>query len=155
MITYCLFDFHDVGYCNPKHYDSKKKLRVSDQFNLDSVTYMVTKKFKHHLHSGVCLVVKMIRYKIPNDATTFVHKCPALKGQMTNMNVKHLKILIEKHGEDKVEEWLKTGRVKMHTMKLVNACPHCGVVYYKDKIEVPKEIEVISTSKKKKLRTRV
>jgi hypothetical protein len=152
MITYCIFDYYDVGYFNPKHYESKNKLRVSDQFDLDDVTYIVTKKFKHHLHNEVCLVIKMIRYKISDSSTTFVHKCPALKGETTKLNQKQFKTLIEKHGEKKVNDWINVGRIKMHSMNLVNICPHCGVVYYKDKIKVPEEIDVISTSNKKKLR---
>ena len=145
------FDFYDKERKNPIELDIKKKhVKKDEQFKLDDVTYLVTKVFSKKGYESKCIEVKMVAYKIPNTVTTFAHKCPAKKNQMEQIRPDHREELEKKFGKQNVDAWTK-GKVKMKTGSVTSVCPDCGVVFWKEKVELPQEVEVVSLKGKKKL----
>lgn len=145
------FDSYDTEREKPVELELKK-VEKDASFTLDDVTYVVTKVFKRKVKKvkKKCIEIKMIAYKIENTVTTFSHRCPAKKGQMKKMKQETKDLLAEKYGQHTVDAWEK-GKNKMKIGALTSMCPDCGVVFFKDKVEIPEKVEVTSTYGKKQL----
>lgn len=132
--THILFDHFDVERENPVTLKFSGLLRAGETFDVNDVTYRVT---KHKTQAGVpTLVVRMIRYKIPDTSTQFIHKCPAKKGAVEKLDREDV-VKIEATGTK------LNGRVKMQSYNVKEqACPHCKTVFWKDNIALPEEVEV-------------
>jgi len=147
-----VFDSYDKERLNPVELDLKE-VKKDASFTMNDVTYVVQKVFKKRGIKGKCVELKMIAYKIANTTTTFAHKCMAKKGQMQKIKPETKDLLIQKYGKHTVDAW-EQGRNKMKFGSLTSICPDCGVVFYKDKVELPEKIEVTSTRGKKQLKKR-
>lgn len=132
-----------------------KELKKNVMFTIEDVTYLITKIFKKKKNFGNEKLVetRMVKYKIPNTVTTHVHKCPAKLKEMENLSVEGRKMLVGKYGENTVNQWQLTGRVKLK-IELAHQCPGCKVTFYKDEVIAPESVKVVSTKGKKKLKRR-
>lgn len=146
------FDSYDKGRENPVEIDIEI-VKKDASFTQNDVTYIITKVFKRKSIKGKCVEIKMIAYKLDNTVTTFSHRCPAKKGQMQKMKQETKDLLQQKYGKHTVEAWEK-GKNKMKIGALTSVCPDCGVVFFKDKIEIPQSVEITATYGKKKLHKR-
>lgn len=144
------FDFYDKDRKKPVELDMKK-VQVGAEFEIDDVTYKITKVFFSSVPQikGKCVELKTVRYKIKNSVTTFSHKCNARMGMMKKMGVEHREEMVKKYGKKTVESW-EAGRVKMRG-HLATRCPDCECVFWKEKLENPEAVEIISLKGKKKL----
>lgn len=129
-----LFDNFDVERTNPVTLKFSGLLKVGETFDVSDVTYRVTNR---GTQAGVpFLIVRMIRYKIPDTSTQFIHKCPAKKGAVEKLDREDV-IKIEATGTK------LNGRVKMQSYNTKEqACPHCKTVFWKEHIALPEEVEV-------------
>lgn len=153
------FDFWDTGRTLGVQLDTETigldKIKKNQTFNIEDVTYMVTKVFKKKsLGDQKLIETRMVKYKVPNTVTTHVHKCAHKLREMQNITIEGRKILVEKYGESTVNSWDKFGRVKLKMDTLAHQCPGCKTVFYKDKNLKPKSFEVTSLKGKKKLKRR-
>jgi len=153
-MEYTLFSKYDEKKERPIKKEIEKKINVNNEICIDDVYYKVIKKYESR-KLGPCLIVDMVRYKINNTTTTIVHKCPALNNAVKKLDEHDFKKLKEKYSEKKINDLLESTRTKMKTMGLVNICPTCGVIFYKDNQELPESIEIESLKNKVQLKKRV
>ena len=133
-ITHVLFDEYDEDRQNPVTLKFAKILTEGKMFEVHDVRYLV-KAVKQR--AGVRIAtVRMIRYKIPDTATQFIHKCPAKKGAVEKLDREDV-VKIEATGKK------LNGRVKMQSYNVKEqACPHCKTVFWKEHLVLPEEVEV-------------
>ena len=143
------YDVYDTERKNPVEL-KLKEIEKGRTFNIDSVTYKIERVFKKD--GQRCIELRMIKYKIPNGATVFVHKCPAKKRMMKKMTQEGKEQIAKKYGEHTLKAWCE-GRIKMKTA-LATVCPDCECVFWKDKDEPPEPVEVVSLKGKKQLTKR-
>lgn len=140
---YVLFDSYDSDKENPILLSFETPLEKSKKFTINDVTYKVIKMGKKKN-----VIIKMIKYKIDNTATSIVHKCPKkdeLNAQLTDDKIETFR---KKHG-DKAVDTLMSSRVKLHSMKETK-CPFCKVKFWKEKVEIPEEVQITSRVKGRK-----
>lgn len=137
-IIHKLWDYYDLDRVGRSpELGFSKQLKNADRFEFDGVTYEVTDVMRGGpKHSAV--IVKMVRYQIPDTATQFVHKCPAKKDADSSMS------------RDDIMK-IPAKRVKMQSHnRLEIKCPHCKTIFWKKNHGVPDEVQVDKTFKKKK-----
>lgn len=134
-LTHVLFDSFDAQRENPIQLMFAKKLKEGNFFDVNDVRYKVEGV---KLRAGVPIAtVRMVRYKIPDSATQFVHKCPAKKGAVERLDREDI-VKIEAAQGKKM-----SSRVKMHSYNVKEqACPHCKTVFWKEHLVMPEEVEV-------------
>ena len=142
---YKLFDFFDEEKVNPVKRAFRKPLTKGKKFSIEDVTYKVVNVNRKTNNA----VIRMIRYKIQNTSTAVVHKCPARKSVMDNMDRDDIIELEKKIGPKAVSQW-KKGRVKMQG-HMKQRCPFCKVVFWKESMELPAKVEVAGIMTKKQL----
>ena len=143
------FDSYDVKREKPVQIEVKK-VKKDEVFTMNGVTYQITKVFKRKSIEVRCIEIKMVAYKLENTVTTFSHKCPAKKGLMQRMKPETKELMVKKYGKHTIDAW-EEGKNKMKIGSLTSVCPDCGVVFFKDKVELPEKVEVLSTYNKKQL----
>lgn len=137
-LEYTLFDVFDEERERPVQKHFNNKLEPGSHFTIDDVTYRVVT-----LEPQVA-VVRMLRYKIPNTATQFVHKCPAKKSALEKLGKEDVVKL-----DDLKKRNLKThDRVKMQG-HMKQQCPHCKTIFWKESMAMPDPVEVPKLYKKK------
>ena len=141
------FDVWDVDKINPVRIEGKKDLKVGDKFHIDDVSYRVLER------EGTTAVVRMFKYRIPDTATQFVHKCPAKKDKMDGLDRDDIVSFEDKYGK-KVADKMRSGRVKMGTLKLKTKCPFCKCIFWKENVAVPETVEVNKVAGRKQLKKR-
>lgn len=135
-IRHTLIQWFDEDGENKVELGFEKQLKVGDRFTYDECTYEV-----EHAE-GTQAVVRMTMQKIPDTATTVVHKCPNRKRQIDGMNEEDI-INLKKEIGDKTFNQHQKGRVKMnHHNKMSLRCPHCKVIFWKKKNLMPEEVQV-------------
>lgn len=134
-MEYTFFSEYDIEKKNPAKKTLNKKLNIDDEFIIDNVTYKIIKKIKPKT-----FFIKTLKYKIKDTTTTIVHKCPAIKDR------------IKKLDENDFKKY--KSRLKLKTMNVVNYCPTCGVIFYKDKKCIPESFDVYSIKNKVALKKR-
>lgn len=149
-----VFDYWDKILENPKPLtlDRKGPLAVGDTLEFNDVTYKVERRFNNP-RLGDCAVLKMVRYRIPDTATQFVHKCPAKKNAMDRMSREDLINLEQEQGK-KATERMQQGRVKMGGIAPVVVCPFCKCEFWKKQVLIPEQVQVKKMLRKKKLKKR-
>jgi len=136
---YTLYDVFDERRERPVRREFTNKLEPGSQFTIDDVTYRVVT-----LEPQVA-VVRMLKYKIPNTATQFVHKCPAKKGAFEKLSKDDVMKL-----DDLKKRNLKThDRVKMQG-HMKQKCPHCRTIFWKESMAMPDPVQVPKVYKTKK-----
>jgi len=143
MIKYTLYDFFDREKTNCVLRNFSKPLKVKQRFIINDVEYKVTRIKKK------VAIVRMIKYKIDNSNTSFVHKCPAKKSTMEKLDQDDLIKLEKKVGKKQVKSWT-AGRVKMRG-HFKQQCPFCKVIFWKESFEHPEEVSVNKIMKHKQL----
>jgi len=141
---YILHDRFDRDKKNPVNISFEKPLVKGDTFTLNDVTYKVIKSpSKYNV-----VIIKMIKYKIENTATSIVHKCPARATMSRELTENKIVEMKKKYGDKIVDNFL-SGRVKMHSIKQAK-CPFCNVKFWKEKIEIPEQVHINSRIKGRK-----
>lgn len=146
MFIYLLHDYFSEGD-NPIKRDFKKKLEQGSRFTINDVTYLV--EHVEHYNADDCngkALIRMVRYRIPDTATQFVHKCPVKKDAMEKLDRDDVLKLENKFGktgaEKKIKAW-KQGRTKLRTYNhLEKECPLCECVFWKKNNLVPETVIV-------------
>lgn len=138
-----LFDFYDEERENPVNMHFNRKLKREDTFETNGVQYMV---LGVKMRAGVPVTtVRMVKYKIANTATQFVHKCPAKKGALEKMDRDDI-IKIEEKTKKKL-----SSRVKMSSHNTLQIkCPHCKTIFWKERNELPEQVQVSKVMGKKR-----
>lgn len=137
-----LVETYDKEAMNECEHVFQFPLRVDEEFTIDDVTYIVDHAEWYADKQFGKAMVRMTRYRIPDTATQFVHKCPAMEKHMSKLSHDDLMKFEAKLGE-KTVEGLKKGRVKMrHHKTLEQKCKHCGVVFWKKKNVLPEQVDV-------------
>lgn len=137
---YTLFDVFDEEKERPVKREFDEELEPGNEFTIDGVTYRVLTVDRP------VAIVRMFKYKIPNTATQFVHKCPAKKGAFEKLGREDVVKL-----EDTKKRNLNTHeRVKMQG-HMKQQCPHCKTIFWKESMEMPEPIQVPKVYGKKKL----
>ena len=108
---YKLYDYFDTEKEKPIHRSFEKPLAPNQEFDIEGVTYKVT-GIEADSDESPTVVVRMIRYKISNTTTQFIHYCPAEKR-----------------------------RIKMQGHMTIQ-CPHCKVIFWKESMEMPEQVQV-------------
>lgn len=140
---YKLIEVWDTEGENKIEVKLKKRLSVGDQFTIDGVTYSVEETDWFEDQGSGTALVRMIRYRIPDTATTHVHKCPAKKEHIQQLSSDDVVKLENKHGAKKVKKYMRSPNIKMRTHStLETKCPGCGVVFWKKNIALPDTVEV-------------
>lgn len=155
---YELVDYFDERTENTIKKVFKKKLVAGQQIEKNDVVYIIedadwwpdTRKGK--------AIIRMVRYKIPNTATSFVHKCPAKKKAMEKLDSDDVIKIEKKYGKKgaakRIKQW-KAGRAKLNSHnKIETQCPLCDCVFWKEKNEVPETVVVDGVMNKKRLKTK-
>ena len=137
-----LVETFDHEALNEREHVFQHPLRVHEAFTIDGVTYEVEHaEWDAQTKAGRALV-KMTRYRIPDTATQFVHKCPAMQKQMDKITPDDLVKFEAQWGAKTVNGW-KSGRVKMrHHKSIEQPCKHCGVVFWKEQNLIPDTVDV-------------
>jgi len=153
QFTYVLYDFFDENTEHPIKMKFDHKLVAGEELDFNDVTYTVAEADFFEKHGTA--VTRMTRYKIPDTATQFVHKCPVKKKHMEKLDQDDVIKLEKQFGKDgaakRVKAW-KAGRAKMRSYnKYETKCPLCECVFYKDHNTIPDEVTVDGVMKKKKL----
>lgn len=152
MIKYTLFDYYDKQKINPLMWYFDHQLIRGETFEANDVTYRVFRRFRYLGKRAA--FVKMVRYKIPDKSTQFVHKCPAHKSKVDSLSHGDIIKLEKKLGGKKVKA-LQTGRVKMRSYNALEfKCEHCKVVFFKKHNTIPDTVQVDKVMKKKGLKKR-
>lgn len=154
--TFTFYDWFDGQTENPVKLmlPGKEAARVftTRKFERDGVEYVVKDAHVWEEDRRGVALVKMVRYHVPNTTTQFVHRCPARARLTTKMTRQDVTRIDSKVGRAIRKPWkLATNdRVKMsgHN-RLEMRCPHCGVVFWKEAIELPDTVEVDGVMKKK------
>jgi len=154
--NYLLHDYFSEGDAPIKR-GFKKKLLFGSQFTINDVTYLV--EHVEHYEVDDCdgkALIRMVRYKIPDTSTQFVHKCPVKKDAMEKLDrddiVKLEQKLGKKRAAKRIEAW-KTGRTKMQSYnKLEKKCPLCECIFWKENNLVPETVIVDGVMHKQRLR---
>jgi len=119
----------------------KRQLNIGDRFTIENVTYQCEECDWFEKDGRGKAVVKMVRYRIPDTATTTVHKCHAKKEHFNSLSGDDIIRLEQEHGAKKVKAW--RGKVKLKTYnKLESTCEFCKVVFWKKINAVPDTVEV-------------
>lgn len=140
-LPYTLIENFDHDAENPIHVRLKTHVKVGDRFTIENVTYEVEDSDYFEDTGEGKAIVRMVRYRIPDTATTAVHKCPAKKEHFDNMNAEDIIRLEEKYGAKKVKAW--SNKVKLKTYnKLESKCEFCGVTFWKKVNTLPDTVEV-------------
>ena len=107
---YFLYNNFDEEKKNPIAWGFNTPPSVDDEFDHNGITYKVLEVDIETPYA----VVRVIKEKIPNKNSWFIHNCTA------------------------------TGtRIRMQG-HYAQKCPHCGVEFYKDSVEFPEEVEIES-----------
>jgi len=140
-LKYVLVDLWDHNAENEITINMKFHLKPNDIFTIEQVTYQVEEvDFFEDIAEGKA-VIRMIRYRIPDTATTTVHRCLAKKEHFDTMSSTDLIRLEERYGAKKVKAW--SGKVKLKTYnKLESKCEFCGVTFWKKYNSVPDTVAV-------------
>lgn len=147
---YQLHDFWERPLSRPWKFDHQ--LRRGETFEFDGVTYLVVKK---NNEKGWA-VVRMVRYKIPNTSSQFVHKCPAKKGHSESLSKDDIVQLQEKHGQKRAAD-IMNERVKIRAVgaQLEFKCPFCETLFWREHFELPPPVFVDRIMRTRRLRKRV
>ncbi len=144
---YTLYDYYDVNTENGKEMSFTLQLTIGQKIRKDNVTYKILEcdywgdgKSTSGKAYGRA-IIQMTRYKIPDSATQFIHKCPAKKKAMEKIDADDVIKLEKKFGKKgaakRIKSW-KAGRAKLQSYnKLETKCPMCGCVFYKKHNTVP------------------
>ncbi len=151
---YELIDYFDERTENTVKRVFPKRLLVGQVIEKNDVAYIIedvdwwpeTRKGK--------AIIRMVRYKIPNTATSFVHKCPAKKKAMEKLDSNDVIKIEKKYGkkgaEKRIKQW-KAGRAKLNSHnKIETQCPLCDCVFWKEKNEVPEIVVIDGVMNKKR-----
>lgn len=137
-----LVETYDNEAINEVEHVFKFPLKVNQEFTIDDVTYIVEHAEWYPTEKYGKALVRMTRYRIPDTATQFVHKCPAMERYMSGISKEDIMKFEARFGS-KTVEGLKKGRVKMrHHKSLEQKCDHCGVVFWKKQNIIPDEVDV-------------
>lgn len=155
---YELIDFFDDKTENAIIHTFKKKLVVGETFKKDDVVYEIEDADWWHDRRKGKAIIRMVRYRIPNTATQFVHKCPAKKKAMEKLDKDDILQIEKKYGkkgaEKRIKQW-KAGRTKMNSHNKVEIkCPLCKCVFWKEKNEVPEAVTIDGVMNKKVLKSK-
>lgn len=151
-VKYMLFDYYDKEKVNPLAWSFEHIVERNETFEANGVIYKIVKRFKYETKRAA--FVRMIKYKIPDESTQFVHKCPAHKSKMDKLSRDDVIKLEKKLGVKKVKA-LKTGRIKMRSYNALEfKCTHCNVIFFKEHNSLPDTVQVNKTMSKKILRKR-
>jgi hypothetical protein len=121
MHKYTLNEYYDPDKENPIEMEFKKRLKEDQKFDVDDVTYKVIEldsvnyKNKEFFSEAI---VKMVRYRIPDTATQFVHKCPVKKTAAERLDSDDVIKIMKKYGEVKGKKRIlsmQEGRAKMNS----------------------------------------
>ena len=118
-----IYDFFDENFANPKKSTSNRPFKSGENFDIDGVTYNVVKAWSFKDDTGLnkidldFAVVRMVKYRIPDTSTQFIHKCPAKKGAVTKLTREDVVKLKDKVGAKKISKE-KQGRVKMKSYRV-------------------------------------
>lgn len=147
--VYTLFDVYDKEKQNPVTLNFPFQLEKGKRFKRKDVSYRVVSL------KGKTAVVQMVRYKLANTATQFVHKCPAKRYAADKMTREDIVKLEKEQGKEKAAQ-IRNERVKIRSLgaQTVMKCPFCKVEFYKDQFELPDTVDVDGVMKKKKLKKR-
>ena len=126
-----IFDYFDQEFKNPKTFEFEKELKAGTTFTQNGVTYEVVKEIKS-------AVIRMVKYQIPNTATQFIHKCPAKK--RISQTIEKCDVMNLKDIE----------RVKLQG-QMQSRCPYCKVIFWKESMELPEQIQIPKVLNKVKL----
>jgi len=150
-MNYTLFDYWDDSHKNPIPFSHEGSLIVGTTFDVNDVTYRVMERFRGPA-IGEVAVVKMVRYKIADTATQFVHKCPAKKKAWDKFTAEDIVKLEEQRGR-KVTDQMQMQRVKMRALQTEIACSYCGTVFWKEVQALPETVDVERIMNKTKKKT--
>ena len=154
--AYVLIESFDDEAENEVIVNRKKKLNPGDSFKIQDITYEVEYTEWYGSEKTGKALVRMVRYKIPDTATQFVHKCPVRKKQaksMTDEDVLKFEKELGKRKANKKMAYMKEGRVKMQSYnKLEIECPLCKCVFYKNYNLIPQSVTINRGMKKKRLK---
>lgn len=156
---YVLIDFFDSEADKELQRDFSIKLERDMTFTINDVTYAVEHAEHYNAVDDVTIgkaIVKMVRYRISDTATSFVHKCPVKKSSMEKLDrddVLKLETKFGKKGATKrIKAW-KTGRTKLQSYnKLESKCPLCQCVFWKKHNRVPETVVIDGVMHKKGLK---
>jgi len=151
---YELIDFFDDKTENVITRAFKKKLVVGQTFEKNDVVYSVEDSDWFSDRRKGKAIIRMVRYRIPNTATQFVHKCPAKKKAMEKLDSDDVLQIEKKYGKagakKRIKQW-KAGRTKMNSHNRVETqCPLCECVFWKEKSEVPETVVIDGVMNKDK-----
>ena len=153
---YVLIELFDEEGENEVVVSRKKKLKAGNTFKIQDITYEVEEAEWYKSEGKGKALVKMVRYRIPDTATQFVHKCPVRKKQAEAMTDKDILKFEKEYGKDKANkkiEYMRQGRVKMESYnKLEIECPLCECVFYKNHNSIPAPVIISKGMKKKRLK---
>jgi len=153
---YILIELFDDEAENEVIVHRNKKLKAGDYFSIQDTTYEIEEVEWYSLAIGGKALVKMVRYRIPDTATQFVHKCPVRKKQGEDITDSDILKFEKDLGKDKANKkiaYMKSGRVKMQSYnKLEIECPLCKCVFYKNHNSIPAPVIISKGMKKKRLK---
>ena len=149
--NYWFIDFFDDDGNTFIEYELDNELEQDSIFTINDVTYQV-EYVEHQLsvtdekwYAGMA-IIRMIRYKLSDTSTSFVHKCPVKKSVMEKLDRDDVINLEKKFGKigakKRIEAW-KIGRTKMRSYnKLELKCPLCECIFWKENNLVPQTVIV-------------
>jgi len=151
---YELIDYYDDRTENVIKRVFKKQLVRGQKIEKNDVVYEV--EDADWWHDQGRAIIRMVRYKIPNTATQFVHKCPVKKKAMEKLDANDVLRIEHKYGkkgaEKRIKQW-KAGRAKMNSHnKLETQCPLCECVFWKERNQVPETVVIDGVMGKKRKR---
>ena len=144
--SYILYEVFDGQTQNEIEWSFYHKLVQDQSFDINDVTYEVLET--DFFDGGGKAIVQMTRYRIGDEATQFVHVCPAKKDaddKMDRDDVVDLKKQIgQKEFDKQVKRWKKQQkRVKLKAYnRLEITCPFCKVVFWKVNNSLPAPVEI-------------
>ncbi len=150
-VVHTLFDFFDKSHSHPIERTFETPLQEGSEFTIEGVTYKVVGRLNVMFMGPVkfgnvpSLEVRMTRYKVENSSTQFVHKCPAKPDGSSKITDDDMMKFDPK----------KQKRVKLRTYNVLEqACPHCKVIFWKERNEIPPEVHVDKVMGKKNANNR-
>lgn len=142
---YTLIEFWDNEGDNGVVVGFDEILQAGEAIVIDDVEYIVEECDWSAVKKQGMALIRMYRCKIPDTATTYVHKCPAKKQHVENLTADDILKLEKRYGKKKTDSWLQSNKIKLRTFsKLETKCEHCGVVFWKDKRDLPDTVQVDS-----------
>lgn len=137
---FTFYDWFDDFTENPVSIKVPNALKAGDTFEQDGVTYKVKDAHVWHEEREGAALVRMTRYRIADTSTQFVHKCPAKNRLTTKLTRDDVTRIDSDKGLAKRKHW---ERVKLQSHnRLETKCPDCGVVFWKNAIDLPSEVVI-------------